>query len=227
MSPISKASTLALIGAALLFVGCGGSSNSNSNPNHLTQSQAQQLGTETVTDAIEALEDVAGQIPTSLDSGRKSSPLAALSRNGKVSSAVTSQGVSCSGSTCTITSFVYRCVDGGTITINGSASESSSSASLSLTLTPASCSDGTLVINGNPNLTLDAQATESGTTTTATASIDGDIAFSPVQTGQFPTGSCASNLSINVSISDSTGSLTSCSVSGTVCGETVNISSCP
>jgi len=227
MSPISKASTLALVGVALLLVGCGGSSNSNANPNNLTQPQAQQLGSETFADAYEALEDVAGQLPASSDSGRKSDPLEALSKNKNFPSAMTPDGVSCSDTTCTITAVVYDCVDGGTITINGSGSESSSSASLDLTFVPASCSDGTLVINGNPNLTMNAQASDNGTTTTVSASIDGDISFSPVQTGQFPTGSCGSNLSINVSVSDSTGSLTSCSVSGAMCGQTVNVSSCP
>jgi hypothetical protein len=113
------------------------------------------------------------------------------------------------------------------MTINGSASESSSSASLDLTLTPASCSDGTLVLNGNPDITVNAQGSANGTTVTVTASIGGDVAFAPVQAGAFPAGSCASDLSVNASASESTGELTSCSISGTICGYTVNISSCP
>lgn len=229
MSAITRVCTLALMGIILLFVGCGSSnSNSSSNPTHLTQAQALQLGTETFTDAFAALKDVAGQVGASSSSDPRSNPLAVLSKHRHASEAATSGGISCTSSSCTITSFVYDCADGGTITINGSASsESSSSASLDLTLTPASCSDGTLVVNGNPDITVNAQGSENGTTVTVTASIGGDVAFAPVQAGAFPSGSCASDLSVNASASESTDELTSCSISGTICGYTVNISSCP
>jgi hypothetical protein len=223
VSTIANVATLALVGAALLFVGCG---SSNSKSNQLTQAQAQQLSSDTFADAVAALQDVAGQAG-GLDSGRMSTPLAALSKGSKSLTRVNPDSVACSGFNCTITSVVYNCVDGGTITINGSTSASSSSGSLDLTLTPAGCSDGTLVINGNPSITMDAQATDNGTTTTATATIDGDISFSPVQAGQFPSGSCSSNLSLNLAILDSTGTLATCSVSGSMCGQTVSITSCP
>jgi hypothetical protein len=223
VSSIAKISALALVGVALFFMGCG---SSNSNSNQLTQAQAQQLSSDAFADAVAALQDVAGQAG-GLDSAHRSTALAALSKGGKTSMAVNPDGVACSGFNCTISSVVYNCIDGGTITVNGSTSATSSTGSLDLTLTPAGCSDGSIVINGNPSITMDAQATNNGTTTTATATIDGDISFSPVQAGQFPSGSCTSNLSINVAISDSTGSLSTCSVSGSMCGQTVNITSCP
>jgi hypothetical protein len=223
VSSIIKVCTLALVATALFFVGCG---SSNSNSNQLTQAQAQQLSSDTFADAVAALQDVAGQAG-GLDSDHKSSPLVALSKGKKTSMAVDPDGIVCSGFNCAITSVVYNCIDGGTITINGSTSASASSGSLDLTLTPAGCSDGTLVINGNPSITMDAQATDNGTTTTATATIDGDISFSPVHAGQFPSGSCTSNLSLNVAISNSAGSLVTCSVSGSMCGQTVSITSCP
>ena len=207
MSPIMKVCTLALIGIVLLSVGCG---SSNSNPNKLTQAQAQQLGTETFTQALAAMEDfaqqqdVAGQVPDPLNSSRKSNPLAVLS---KVKS---------------MASVTFNCPDGGTIAVDGTSSNSS----FSVTMTPASCSDGTLVLNGNPDITVSGNANDNGTTTTVSVAIGGDVSFAPVTTGAFPTGSCGSNLSISAAITDSTETLASCSITGTMCGQTINYT-CP
>jgi hypothetical protein len=218
MSTITKVCTFALMGTVLLLVGCGGSSTKNTTT--LSSTQASQLTTETFTNVLDALENI--EESDQSNSSRQSNPLAVLSKHRNPSSAVTSDGISCSGSTCTITSVVYDCTDGGTITTSGSESETS----LSLTMTPSSCSDGTLVMNGNPDVTLNAKESDNGTTTTVSLSVGGDISFAPVTTGAFPTGSCGSDLSVNISVSDSTGSLTSCSISGSICGESVNISSC-
>ncbi len=218
--------------AAVLLIPCGGcgSSSSNPNPDNLTQTQASQLGAETFDDAFSALdyalesagqvEDVAGQVPAPLNLGRKSNLLAVLPKNKHISSALSPEGVSCTGPSCTITSVVYDCAYGGTITVNGSESRTT----LSLTFTPASCSDGTLIMNGNPDITMNAQASDNGTTTTLNYNLGGDVSFAPVTTGAFPKGSCGSNLSVSASVTDSTETMTSCSVSGTVCGLTVSYS---
>ncbi|HEX8817501.1 MAG TPA: hypothetical protein VF753_18565 [Terriglobales bacterium] len=218
-----KLCTGMLLGVALLLVACGGSSNpsSNTNTGQLTQAQAQQLGTEAFTQAFKAVEDVAGE-------SSSASAVAAFGRSRHFASDAAPDVVSCSGSTCTITSVVYKCQDGGAITVNGSVTEtSSSSGNLSLTLAPASCSDGTLVINGSPDLTINAQASDNGTTATLAATLGGGVAYSPVQTGAFPSGSCSSNLSANVAINVSSGQLSSCSLTGSICGYNVSVTTCP
>jgi len=218
MSPLTKTLTVLLIGAVLLFVGCG--SSSNPNPNNLNTAQAQQLGGEAFTDFFSATE-VALQGSAS-DTSRKFSLRAVLPKNRRISSAPTPETVSCSGSSCTITA-TYTCLDGGSIGVSGSATENgSSSASLNITETPTNCSDGTLVINGDPDVTLKGQINNNGTTTSVSISIGGGISFSPVTAGQFPTGSCKSNLQINVSITDSSSTETSCSISGSICGVAMN-----
>jgi hypothetical protein len=71
-------------------------------------------------------------------------------------------------------------------------------------------------------MTVAAQFNDNGTTTTLNLTLGGGISFAPVQAGQFPAGNCNSNVTANVSISDSSGSLTSCSVSGSICGQNLS-----
>jgi hypothetical protein len=217
MLPLTKTLTLLLVGTVLLFVGCG---SSNPNPNDLNTAQAQQLSGEVFVDVFGATADAVSQSIAS-ETGHKSSLLAVLPKDKSISSVPTPETISCSSSSCTIT-FTYTCLDGGSIAVSGSASESGSTASMSLTETPTSCSDGILVINGNPNVTVKGQVSDNGTTTSVSVSMDGDVTFSPVTAGQFPTGSCKSDLQINASVSDSTDSLTSCSISGSMCGIAMN-----
>ena len=224
---LSKVSIALLLGVALTLLGCGGSSNnpnpnSDPNPNNLTQPQAQQLEGEAFAEVGTALADALSGSPLTTS---RAKILAALPKNNQV--VPTPAGITCnpSGTSCTV-SFTYQCPDGGSIAVSGTATENSpTSASVTITETPASCSDGTLVINGNPDMTIGAQVNDNGTTTTVDVTIGGDISFSPVKTGQFPTGSCTSNLSISASVSDSTGAAT-CSVGGSLCGFSVS-GSCP
>jgi len=127
----------------------------------------------------------------------------------------------CNGSNCAV-SGSYNCPDGGSILVSGNFSGSGTSASGTFTETPSSCSDGTLVINGNPDVTVAVQGNDNGVTTTVNLTIGGGVSFSPVQAGQFPTGSCSFNVTASVSVNDSSGSVTSSSISGSICGQTIN-----
>ena len=219
MPLLSKVSIALLLGIALTLIGCGGSSK-NSNPNNLTQTQAQQLGSEAYAVVGAALADAIAGSP--LTSGRLNI-LGAFRMSNQVAPAP--MQTTCSGTSCTIAS-TYQCPNGGSIAVSGSLTENSStSASGTITEKPASCSDGTLVINGDPDVTIGIKGSDNGTTTTLNATIGGGVKFSPVQTGQFPTGSCTTNLNISGSVNDSTGALT-CSVSGSICGHAFN-ESCP
>lgn len=146
--------------------------------------------------------------------------LVALHRNSLAATVPMPEGVTCNGTTCTI-SGTYTCPDGGSIAVSGTFSATSNSASGTITETPSNCSDGTLVINGNPDVTVGVQGNNNGMTTTVNAMIGGGVNFAPVQAGQFPTGSCTLNVAASVSVNDSSGSVTSSSISGSVCGQMI------
>ena len=223
MPLLSKVSIALLLGISLTLIGCGGSGsalNPNPNPNNLTPAQAQQLGNEASVDVGSALADALGGSPLAND---RTKILGALRRDNQAVSA--SAQTTCSGTSCTV-SYTYQCPDGGSIAVSGSVTASDlTSANGTITETPTNCSDGTLVINGDPDVMIDIQANNNGTTTTVNITIDGGISFSPVQAGQFPTGTCTSNLNISASAQDNTGAL-ACSVGGSICGQAVS-ASCP
>ena len=197
---LSRISLALLVGASLLLITSCGSSNTNSNPDNLTQAQSQQLATEGFTEMGIATIDGLRSLETS-----------------------------CTSSPCTL-SYTYDCADGGSIAVAGSLTVGKSggtdSASGTVTVTPSTCSDGTLVINGNPDVTVTSQVSDNGTTSTGTFTAQGNVGFSPVTSGQFPTGTCGvSNLTVTGSATDSTGDVT-CTISGSICGQTVS-TSCP
>ena len=196
---LTRISLALLVGALLLQITACGSS-SDPNPQNLTQAQSQQLASEGFTEIAIATIDGLRSLETS-----------------------------CTSSPCTL-SYTYECADGGSIAVAGSLTVSKSggtdSASGTVNVTPSKCSDGTLVINGNPDVTVTSQVSDNGTTSTGTFTAQGNVGFSPVTSGQFPTGTCGvSNLMVSGSATDSTGDVT-CTISGSICGQTVS-TSCP
>lgn len=209
--------TLMVLGT---LAGCGG--NGSSNANNLTQAQARQVGTTVSNDVSKALGSAVGNAAVPLDITTRDNMLVALQRNNSPADVLSKpEDVTCSGSNCTV-SGTYNCPDGGSILVSGNFSASGTSASGTFTETPSSCSDGTLVINGNPNVTVAVQGNNDGVTTTVNLQIGGGVSFSPVQAGQFPKGSCSFNVTASVSVNDSSGSVTSSSISGSICGQTIN-----
>ena len=203
-----------------ILVGCGGGSG-NSPTNNLTQTQAQQLGSAVSDDASKALASALGSVATPLDITTRDKMHVALQRNNRTDTVSKPEQVTCNGANCTV-SGTYTCPDGGSIAVSGNFSSSSTSASGTITETPSHCSDGTLVIDGNPDVTLGVQGNNNGIATAVNVKIDGGVRFSPVQAGQFPSGSCTCNLTASASVNDSSGSVTSCSISGSICGQTIN-----
>jgi len=223
MALLSKVSIALLLGIAPTLVGCGGSSSTlNPNPNNLTSAQAQQLGTEVFADVSTALEGALSGLPLAND---RAKIFAALRKQNQAVPASAQTTCNSSDTSCTV-SFTFECPDGGSIAVSGSLTENSStSASGTITATPTSCSDGILVFNGDPDVMIGIQGNDNGTTTTVNITIGGGVSFSPVQMGQFPTGSCTSNLNVSASVNDTTRALT-CSVGGSICGQAFN-ESCP
>ena len=214
-----------LIAVALTILGtlagCGGSSG-NSDANNLTQAQARQLGTTVSNDASRALGSALGIPTVPLDISARDNMLAALRRNDSHANALLKpENLICNGSDCTV-SGTYNCPDGGSIMVSGTFTANGASTSATMTETPSNCSDGTLVINGNPDVTVALQGNDNGVTTTVNLTMGGGVSFSPVQAGQFPKGSCSLNVTATFSVNDSSGSVTSSSISGSICGQTIN-----
>lgn len=199
--------------------GCGGGNNSF-NASDLTKAQAQQLGSAVSADVSKALAGTLGNVAVPLDISSRDHMLVALHRNSQADTVPKTEDVTCNGTSCTV-SGTYTCPDGGSIAVSGNFSVSSNSASGTITATPSKCSDGTLVINGNPDVTVGVQGNNNGITTPVNVTIGGGVNFSPVQAGQFPTGSCTLNVAASFSVNDSSGGVTSSSISGSVCGQTI------
>jgi hypothetical protein len=203
------------------LAGCGGGSSGSSNANNLTQAQAQQVGTTVSSDVSKALASALGNTAVPLDITTRDNMLVALQRNNSHADAVSRpEDVTCNGSNCSV-SGTFNCPDGGSILVSGNFSGSGTSATGTFTLTPSSCSNGNLVINGNPDVTVAVQGNDNGVTTTVNLTIGGGVSFLPVQAGQFPTGSCSLNITASVSVNDSSGSVPSSSISGSICGQTI------
>ena len=211
--------TLTILGT---LAGCGGGSTSNLNASHLTQAQAKQVGTTVSNDVSMALASALGNTAVPLGITTRDNMLVALRRNNSQAAAVPKpETVTCNMSNCTV-SGTFSCPDGGSIMVSGTFTASGTSASGTITATPSSCSDGTLVINGDPDVTTSVQGNDNGVTTTVNLMIGGGVSFSPVQAGQFPTGSCTLNVTASVSVNNSSRSVTSSSISGSICGQTIN-----
>ena len=202
------------------LAGCGGGGYGTSNAK-LTQAQAKQVGTTVSNDVSQALAGVVGNPAVPFGISTRENMRTALLRNKTQAGAVENpQNVTCTGSTCTISGTV-NCPDGGTIAVSGTFTAMSTSANGTITATPKSCSDGTLVINGNPDVTATVNGSDNGVMTTVSLMIGGGVTFSPVQAGQFPSGSCSLNVSAMVTVTNSTGA-TASSISGSICGQTIN-----
>jgi hypothetical protein len=209
---------------SLMLLGCGGGGSNgtaNTNTPNLTQPQAQQVGSTISNDVSQALTSALGNVAVPLDFSSRDRMVVALQRNSRADTVSRPEVVTCSGSSCSV-SGTYTCPDGGSIAVSGNFSGNSTSASGTLTETPSSCSDGTLVIAGDPDITVGLQGSDNGITTTVNLTIGGGVNFSPVQAGQFPTGSCTFNVNASASVNDSTGSVTSSSISGSICGQSIH-----
>ncbi len=195
---------------ALVCAGCGGSSMSHTMTPAQAQAVEQQIGSAVAV----AMQSAAGGLPPA-NAERHS--LAAA-----VNAVQPDQTTDCTGSStslmCNIpVSSSAACPGGGTIAVSGNfdftLNNGSGSDNTTLTITPTNCSVDNLTINGNPNVmlatTLNFQ--KSMIQFPVTLMETGGITFGPN-----PSGSCSLNVTATVN------SLTSCTITGTVCGQSVS-----
>ncbi|MGP0020654.1 MAG: hypothetical protein ACLPHP_18945 [Candidatus Sulfotelmatobacter sp.] len=209
--PVKPTSTFCLIVVAATlsigYAGCGSSSNT------LSQAQAQAVSQQISLALGQAL---TGAIASNAVSERT----VHLSLATVVNNLRPDQSSSCtptsSGENCTISDTV-ACSGSGTITVAGDVDETlnngSGSVQTQITITPANCAVSNLVINGDPSITVDSQISFTGSAPSypITFAEKGGISYGPK-----PSGSCQFNVSSSIT------SATTCTVTGTVCGQSVS-----
>jgi hypothetical protein len=194
--------------AILLSAACG-----SSGSNGLSQAQAQAVSHEVVTAAEAALTSAVG---SSAARGVQPTFSAFLMR--PRADQLPDCTVSGDTESCNISvSYTGNCPGGGTIGVSGAfdftLTSGNGSDSSTLTVTPTNCSVSNLTINGNPNVTLATQINFQNNEIEfpVTATEGGGVTYGPN-----PSGSCSMNVTLSIT------SATSCTVSGTVCGQSLS-----
>jgi hypothetical protein len=205
---------LALLAVLLLLsASCGG--GSSSSPKTISPAQAQAVSQQVITTLQGALSSALSSLSATRNSQRLSLAKVVSEVHANQSSDCT---VSSNGESCAIpVSYSGACPGGGAIDVSGNFdfslnSSGDGSDNSTLTITPTNCSVSNLTINGNPDITLATQLTfqNDAPVYPITLTEGGGITYGPN-----PSGSCGANVTITVSSS------TSCSVSGSVCGQSV------
>jgi hypothetical protein len=203
-----------LITGMLFCTGCGGDSSSSQN---ISQAQAQAVSAEMAQALAQALGDA---FATGLPAAGGAHPsLAAAVKNIHPDSSSSPCTSTATGENCNWpVSFDGPCPGGGTIAVTGNVDGSLDNTGVGsiqtlLTITPASCSVDSLVINGDPSVTVDGQInfTDSAPVFPITLTEVGGVSYGPN-----PSGSCQFNVTYAIT------SETSCTITGTACGQSVN-----
>jgi hypothetical protein len=203
-----------IVVAAMVSIFCGGCGSGSSN--NLSQAQAQAVTVE-----------VSGAVVQSLESAFPSGAGVAKGARRNLSTVVSgirpnaSSGCTTSGSeeNCNWpVSYDGACPLGGTIAVAGDIeatlnNDGDGSVSSQLAITPATCGVSNLVINGDPDIGvgLNMSFTDSAPVFPITLTAGGGISYGPK-----PSGSCKFDVTFTIT------SETSCSIAGTVCGQSVS-----
>jgi hypothetical protein len=199
-----------MITILLLAASCGGGSSSvNQN---MTQAQAQAVSQELVTTMQNALSSLSG-----VSAHEKRASLSAILRNARAQQS-SDCTVTDTGETCNIPISVSdSCPGGGTIGVSGDFdftldNSGDGSDTASITITPTNCSVDNLTLNGNPNVSVATQITFQAAQPNypITLTESGGITYGPN-----PSGNC--NVAVTVSVT----SQDACTITGTICGQSV------
>jgi hypothetical protein len=212
-SEIHRHRLLALIAAALAIVGsgCGGGSSHN-----LSAAQAQAVSGQVVQAVTAALSSALGAtVPAAIGARPSLSTVLADAHRDTSSSGCTSTAT---GESCNLPlSYTGPCSGAGTISVSGDISgtldnSGDGSFGTQMTITPSNCSVSGTTFNGNPDITIAGQIglTNDNFVYPITFMEGGGISYGPN-----PSGTCSVNVTYSINAS-------SCTVTGTVCGQSVN-----
>jgi len=196
----------------ILWVGCGGGSSSSNN---MSQAQAQAVTTEVSEAVAQALASAFGLNPAGkIARPSLSAVVRDISPNQASGCTPTANGEDCNWPIAES----GPCPQGGTIAVAGDINATldnsgDGSVNSQLTVTPTNCGVSSLVINGDPNIGVGLQMsfTDLAPVFPITLSEDGGISYGPN-----PSGSCKFDVTYTVT------SETSCTITGTACGQSVN-----
>src|SRR5208283_2020601 len=200
----------------LLLAWCGGCGSSSSSK--ISQAQAQAISHEFVTAVESALSSAApGDASLERSAQQNLSAVVGDIHPDQSSGCVTSA----SGTSCNIpVAYSGACPGGGTIGVSGAFdftlnNSGDGSDSTTLTITPTNCSVSNLTINGDPNVTVATEINFTGNQVQfpIAATEAGEISYGPN-----PSGSCTIKVSLTLNSTSQTG----CTVTGTVCGQSVS-----
>ncbi|MGA9542276.1 MAG: hypothetical protein WBQ85_01820 [Candidatus Sulfotelmatobacter sp.] len=223
MFQFKRTRSLCLIVAAalllILCVGCGSSSNStNSN---MSQAQAQAVAQQVslaIEQALGAAVPATASPATSDARPSLSTVVSNLRPDALPGCTSTSSGENCN-IPISLTNYPCSGPQGGTISVAGDVdgtlnNSGSGSLSTQLAITPANCSVSNLILNGDPSIDVGGQINFTNDETPVfpiTFTETGGISYGPN-----PSGSCQVNATYTINSS------LSCTVSGTVCGQSVS-----
>jgi hypothetical protein len=213
--PIRSASLLSLAFITMSLMIAAGCGSSSQNGQSLSQAQAQAVSLQVETALQTALN---GSLFPGLPAERHRS-LATTLGDLKPDQSSGCTTLLSGGTTCNIpVTYSTACPGGGTMGVTGDFdftlnSSGDGSDSSSLTITPANCSVSNLTLNGDPNITVTTQMsfTNNAPVYPITLTEAGGISYGPN-----PSGSCTVNATMSIN------SLTSCTMTGTICGQSVN-----
>jgi hypothetical protein len=196
----------------LLCVGCGSSNNSTNNS--MSAAQAQAVSTQIVQAITQALGTANGAADVQKNLSAAVRDIRPETSTGCTS---TSTGQNCNFP---ISLVDYPCSgsQGGTISVTGDIDGSLNDAGGGalggqFTITPANCSVSNLLVNGDPSISVTGQINFTNTAITfpVVFTETGGISYGPN-----PSGSCQLNATYTIS------STLACTITGTVCGQSVN-----
>ena len=205
-------SLLPAVTAILIYTGCGSSTHNNS----LSAAQAQAVSQQVVQAVAQAL---ANALHLNLPAAEQ--PPARMSET--LGDIRPDQSLNCistpTGQTCMFPiSSTGPCTKGGTISVAGDIqgtlnNTGSGSLGAQVTITPANCAVSNVTFNGDPDISIAGQInfTNAGPSFPITLTEGGGITYGPN-----PAGSCQLNVTYSIN------SVSSCTVTGTVCGQPVN-----
>jgi hypothetical protein len=207
--------SLAVIAAILALVsgGCGAGSSMNSD-NTLSAAQAQAVSGQVADTLALALTAAFGEGSPAGARPRLSTAVGAFRPDSASGCTPSGSGESCNFPL----SYTGPCSGGGNISLSGGIDGTlnnfgDGSIATQITVTPANCSVSGTTINGDPSIALNGQInfTSGGPTYPITFMESGGISYGPN-----PAGSCQVNVTYSIS------ALTSCTVTGTICGQPVS-----
>ncbi|MGA9758951.1 MAG: hypothetical protein WBQ51_11340 [Candidatus Sulfotelmatobacter sp.] len=219
MFPIKTIKSFCLmVAVALLLILCVGCGSSNSKNNNMSPAQAQAVAQQFSRALTQAVSGAVSATATSDDRPSLSTAVNGIHPDALPGCTSTSSGQNCN-IPISLTNYPCGGPQGGTISITGDVdgtlnNNGSGSLNAQLAITPANCSVSNLTVNGDPSINVGGQINFTNDETPVfpvTFTEAGGISYGPN-----PSGSCQLNVTYTVNSS------LSCTISGTVCGQSVS-----